>query len=272
MNPSLNSFIVHILPSKGGKGNKKTLETLISIKKELEKCKISVISYASDGDNYVSQFHQDNINAHYLYLNFQLISAVDKPLMISDPLHLLKRVRYHFIPILHDINYIQLILNLPSMVFRNDRASKMHDKLPLLLFQLKNYEKLVENKLFNYSFYILPHTLLLASISQNMTYDERLLCLSMSRILFEHMYFPLSPIPNHIPFKSQVITDSLSTSATFLEILTIKNVEEIHLNRLGTNPLEHAFGTIRMRCRDHHRSTRFISEAGKINAIRRINE
>lgn len=105
-----------------------------------------------------------------------------------------------------------------------------------------------------------------------MTYDERLLCLSMSRILFGHMYFPLDPIPNHIPFKSQVKTDSLSTIATFLEILTIKNVEEIHLNRLGTNPLEHAFWTIRKRSRDHHRCTRFISEAGKIKAIRRINE
>ena len=132
--------------------------------------------------------------------------------------------------------------------------------------------KLVENKLFNYSFYILPHTLLLAAISQHMTYDERLLCLSMSRILIEHMYFPHFPNPNFIPFKSQVTTDTFSTIATFLEILNIKNVEEIHLNRLGTNPLEHAFGTIRMRSRDHHRCTRFIREAGKVNAIRRINE
>lgn len=272
LNPSLNSFIVHILPSKGGKGSPETLETLISVTKELEKCKIKVISYASDGDNYISKFHHQNIIGHYSDLNFHLISDFSNPLIISDPLHLLKRVRYHFIPYLHDTNFIQLILNLPSMVFRNDRASKMHDKLPLLLFQLKNYEKLVANKLFNYSFYILPHTLLLASISQNMTYDERLLCLSMSRILIEHMYFPQNPIPMHMPFKNQVTTDTLSTIVTFLEILNIKNVEEIHLNRLGTNPLEHAFGTIRMRSRDHHRCTRFINEAGKLNAIRRINE
>lgn len=44
------------------------------------------------------------------------------------------------------------------------------------------------------------------------------------------------------------------------------------LNLLGTNPLEHAFGIIRMRSKDRRNSQRFINEAGKINALIYLNE
>lgn len=30
---------------------------------------------------------------------------------------------------------------------------------------------------------------------------------------------------------------------------------QIYLNRLGTNPIEHDFGIIRMRSRDHHKAS-----------------
>lgn len=44
------------------------------------------------------------------------------------------------------------------------------------------------------------------------------------------------------------------------------------MNRLGTNPIEHDFGIIRMRSKDHHRAERFIKEAEKVNALQKLRE
>ena len=98
--------------------------------------------------------HESNIDDHFYFNAYSIFSKSQNPLFISDPLHILKRIRYHITPMIQDKNQFLQILNLPSMVLREDKASKMHDKLPILMLQLKNYELLCQNKLFNYIFYL----------------------------------------------------------------------------------------------------------------------
>ena len=149
---NLNSFIIHIFPAKSGKANSAIMDILVKLSIELAKLNIITVSFASDGDTFFSQTHISNFASHFQNNQYMINSISEKPLMISDPLHILKRIRYHFVPQKFDKNKLLKILNLLSMVFREDRASKMHDKLPLLLLQLENYEKLCQTNLFNYSF------------------------------------------------------------------------------------------------------------------------
>ena len=67
--------------------------------------------------------------------------SLDKPLVISDPLHILKRSRYHLVKKMHETD-LPYKLNLPSMIFRDDLPTKMHDRLPILMFQLRVFEKM----------------------------------------------------------------------------------------------------------------------------------
>lgn len=91
-------------------------------------------------------------------------------------------------------NEVMSLLNLPKMVFRKDRASKMHDKLPLLLFQMKNFELLHNHKKYNYSIFMLPYCLLLSFLSYDLTFEKRILFLNMARILLKKTTFHITSI------------------------------------------------------------------------------
>lgn len=274
LKPTLNSFILHAVPSKGGKANNQTLSILKKLAKILQSINISVISFSSDGDSFASKPNNNNIKIHYNNNKYQISPFTTEPFFLSDPLHILKRVRYHFIPMISNKNEVMSLLNLPKMVFRNDRASKMHEKLPLLLFQMKNFELLHNHKKYNYSIFMLPYCLLLSFLSYDLTFEKRILFLNMARILFEknHFSYHFNNFSHQIYLKKNIIRDCLSTVLTISDILNLPNLTNIHLNRLGTNPLEHTFGIIRMRSKDHHNSQRFINEAGKINALKNLNE
>jgi hypothetical protein len=67
------------------------------------------------------------------------------PVVISDPLHLLKRIRYRLLSADfrigvngHErdfaISAIQIMAQIPQVIFDNSRMTKMHDSLPLHLF------------------------------------------------------------------------------------------------------------------------------------------
>ena len=74
----------------------------------------------------------------------------------------------------------------------------------------------------------------------------------------------------HFTYKIQLTNDTFSTLIYICDIFTKISNEQVHLNRFGTNPIEHDFGMIRMRSKDHHKAERFIQEASKINAIRQL--
>lgn len=73
-----------------------------------------------------------NIIFHYLQQSFFFF--------LSDLLHVLKSVCILFIWMISYKNEVMLLLNLPKIVFSNDIASKMHDKLSLILSKLKKLE------------------------------------------------------------------------------------------------------------------------------------
>lgn len=55
------------------------------------------------------------------------------------------------------------------MVFRNDRASKMHDKLPMLLFQMNNYIEIRKN--YSIFIYHTPYNLYYCQKMRNLKQD-----------------------------------------------------------------------------------------------------
>lgn len=274
LNPDLRSFIIYIHPSKSGKGDMKIINILKNLTNQLKKFNINTVSYAADGDSYFIPLHLKNIKNHIIGNTYYTSPSSSEPVVISDPLHLLKRARYHLIPYIYNKTQFVDILNLPSMSIRNDKASKMHDRLPIQIFQLKNYEKLCQKQLFNYSFYILPHTLLLSGLSYWLNYEDRLILFHLSRCIFQKIYeSPKNIIFNgQIQYKNQLINDSFSTLISICDILHKNPNIKIHLNRFGTNPVEHNLGMIRMRSKDHHKAERFIKEASKINAMRQLRE
>jgi hypothetical protein len=67
------------------------------------------------------------------------------PLAVTDPLHMLKRIRYRFLSgdlrvgaderiEIFTITKIKAAVKLPGIIFDNPRITKMHDFLPLQLF------------------------------------------------------------------------------------------------------------------------------------------
>ena len=272
VSPNLPSFVVHVYPSNTGKADSHILNLLHQISSFLLKEHTKTIAYASDGDNFISSTHESNIINHYKQGYFNSIS-LDKPLVISDPLHILKRSRYHLVKKIHETD-LPYKLNLPSMVFRDDLPTKMHDRLPILMFQLRVFEKMTEHKLYNYSMYCLPSILFLTFLSYNIDIEDRILFLYMTKSLCERLYYNIyqSPIINNFSMKSNIIRDLLSTVCTFIDILTYSQNAQLHLNRIGTYPLEHTFGVVRMRYKDHHNAQRFLSEVNKLNALRKIRE
>ncbi len=96
----------------------------------------------------------------------------------------------------------------------------------------------------------------------------------MTKSLCERLYYNIyqSPIINNFSMKSNIIRDLLSTVCTFIDILTYSQNVQLHLNRIGTYPLEHTFGVVRMRYKDHHNAQRFLSEVNNLNALRKIRE
>lgn len=165
-------------------------------------------------------------------------------------------------------------MNLPSLVFRDDLPTKMHDRLPILMFQLRVLKKMIEHKLYYYSMYCLPNILFLTFLSYNIDIEDKVLFLYMTKSLCERLYYNIfqSPIINNFSMKSNIARDLLSTVCTFIDILTYSQNAQLHLNRLGTNPLEHTLGVVRKRSKDHHNAQRFLSEVNNLNALRKIRE
>ena len=81
-----------------------------------------------------------------------------------------------------------------------------------------------------------------------MKYNDRVFLCHLTREICERLYYRKGKIPLHnFEMKKQVIRDMLSTLCSFIDIFNSAQSSEIHLNRIGTNPLEHSFGVVRMR-------------------------
>lgn len=290
-NPIYKCFTVFIEPHANGNAGLQQLETLSKLRKILQNANIAISSTASDGDTGYRKYTEKTINMW----NCDRKPVIDfsDSLHLNDPLHLIKRGRYrllsHKLVLLKrkeeelKIDYMKQILNLPSIVFDNHVYTKMHDVLPIKLFSIKNFDNLLYSELYKESAYFLPFVLLIEAVSdENLTIDERvdfieIMCFYCQ--YFKQMYNQLKKgeeayqigSAKCILFDMNLIDDLISTGLVINSILN-NFYGLVSLNRIGTNPLEHHFGLLRIRCKFQHNFDRFIREEKKVELLSEIEQ
>ena len=107
--------------------------------------------------------------------------------------------------------------------------------------------------------YIFPWTIFLISINDDqITFKNRCKYLKLCKLYLER--FPQF-------YDNNLLID---TKGTIISLSKIFNIEkgEYSLNRLSSNPLEHTFGILRMKARNHDTIQKFISDIKRLNFIR----
>jgi hypothetical protein len=130
---------------------------LLALKDKLEtEFGFAVLGLAFDGDSCFNVLHEEFIRQWKSDLpkDIQFLrSVISTFVIICDPLHLLKRIRFlvllQFIcPEEHFEFFLSIIPEvhiLSPVVFSNSRESKMHDSLPLELLSLKTLAYILNN-------------------------------------------------------------------------------------------------------------------------------
>jgi hypothetical protein len=281
VNPKFPCCVIHVYPAENGKGNDDTRKTLLNLKTKLEtEFGITVIGLAFDGDSCWSPLHA--AFAEY-WREWVRASPREIPripfgfVLICDPLHLLKRIRYRLLQLAEvflteeSLHFcLQVIQDghiLSPVVFDNSHESKMHDSLPLELFSLKTLQYILENPVVGETM-LAPWCFLVIALTQaNLSTRERRDLLETGLwMLFLYENPELVPDPpsnpnvkvvhpkrfahdDHTLYTNDQFRDALNTFIAL--IMLIDGLDgPICLNRFGSNPLEHAFGHARIRCRD----------------------
>ena len=162
------------------------------------------------------------------------------------------------------VDKLQEELDLPSVVFSNEKYTKMHDSLATQLFSLRTLATLLKKKNYTELTYFLPMCLLCASLEEeNLSVDERFGFLQVG-FYFMLSYYSMSlenggPLrqkkhrnDRHVcAFDSTFVREYCNTVFSILRVLSDMN-GTVALNRLGSNPVEHLFGLIRMKSHSVH--------------------
>jgi hypothetical protein len=167
VDPALPCAVIHLYPAENGKGNPDTVSKLLELRNKLEReFGFTVRGLAFDGDSCFNALHdefaafwKDLLRSHpqRAFSGLHDIAQMiwDRLIIICDPLHLLKRIRYRLLEVLDFsseqehlrfcLSVIQKANILSPVVFDNSRASKMHDSLPLEMFSLKTLGYILYN-------------------------------------------------------------------------------------------------------------------------------
>ena len=293
-NIKMKPFIVHIYPSANGKANETIVSILSKIREEVKKRRINIKSYAFDGDNAYLELHK-------IYYESYIHSIIQKETInikktqvirtVSDYLHILKRLRYRLLnstvhagfdqsanPIILDD--IQNILNnVPPVVWCNEQYTKMHDKLPLELFKLGNFLKLIEENHFAAAAFWYPIALSLTAItSQDIGYQNRLFLLQTS-LFFLAFYKDNLENADEITLRQRKYGDDRSvmfytnelliefSNTLYSHIQLMSTIDEFCFDRNSTTPLEHKFGLTRRRAHDVHTLQKFLRTVSSLQAV-----
>ena len=273
-------FTVFVEPSTQGKATGNQIDRLESLAQLLDEKGFPVVGFGFDGDSTYSRLHKEFFDTYFnICLNdaqFQNFTSVSGRMIISDPLHLLKRARYRLLSsIVHGdfenrsesvirVDKLQEELDLPSVVFSNEKYTKMHDSLATQLFSLRTLATLLKKKNYTELTYFLPMCLLCASLEEeNLSVDERFGFLQVG-FYFMLSYYSMSlenggPLrqkkhrnDRHVcAFDSTFVREYCNTVFSILRVLSDMN-GTVALNRLGSNPVEHLFGLIRMKSHSVH--------------------
>lgn len=297
LNASIKSFVVHLYPSTQGKATEHTIQLLETIRSELTSAKFSVVGYAMDGDTTYSRlhksFHSEYSSSVRYNATFQDFSVISKELLVvSDPLHILKRARYRLLASdVHlgltnsskviNVSVLREILPLPSKTFSNQPFTKMHDDLATSLFSLSSLVELYRKEP-DYMAYFLPFCLLDAAISEEgLSVEERVNFLELSLYYMLAYVEEVTTSPKKLPdrkgphgkavrlFSANLALEHCNTVTSLLVVLHTFN-GTLNLNRIGTNPLEHTFGAIRMRSRYKKTYDSMVRSLGASETYKRL--
>lgn len=283
-NVAYRPFIVHVKPSANGKANDEVVTLLHQIRNELKNRRINVKSYAFDGDNAYRHLH-------VMYYESYIRSVLSKDdlnckftknlRIVSDYLHLIKRLRYRLLAaLLHTgfsidneailIEDIKKILNdMSDVVWCNDLYTKMHDKLPLELFKTENLLKLIQHKKFVAAAYWFPITLSNIALNQKdigFEYREFLLKCAFFYLVYyadcrekSEDYLPQRKYGDSLDvtfYSNDLLIEFTNTIHSHIQLMNIE--DDYDSSRNSSIPLEHKFGFARGKSHDVHTLTRFL--------------
>ena len=289
--PTYRCMAILILGSNSGKASSAQVDTFFMLSNVLASSNFTVMCYASDGDSAYSTLVNDTVSRWNSHL--RPILKFTKPLYSNDPLHVCKRGRYRLLT--HDlvlmekngerlnVTAIQDILNLPSIVFYDARITKMQDSLPLQLFSLQSFLTVEYSEMFSECAFMLPFTLLITALTaKDITLDERA---DLLEILIHYMNFYKEESENtskeirgvykgkenSVLFDTNLINDIISTAISINSVINGFQ-GTVSLNRIGTNPLEHHFGLLRIRCKFNHNFEKVTKEETKLKVLHEIEK
>lgn len=271
---------VFIEPSTQGKATGHEIDRLDEIAQRLEQNGLPVEGLAFDGDSTYAQLHRNYFDsyANQVAMNteFKNFSTIEGLSIVSDPLHLLKRGRYRLLSsIVHsnfenttesqiEIDRLERQLDLPSVVFSCEKYTKMHDNVAVQLFSMDTLVRLFEARNYTSLSYFLPLCLLCASLHEpDLTLNERY---SFLELAFFYMltYYRISSTSHSklrqhklkaerhvVAFDAVFAREFCNTVCSILKVMSKVN-GTVSLNRIGSNPVEHLFGMIRMKSRHIH--------------------
>ena len=297
LSPEHRPFIVHIRPTTQGKATNEEVELLEKLAELLNENGVKVLGYAMDGDSTYKKLHNmfyDEYNNRVRQDNaFTNCSQIRSRLIVSDPLHILKRARYRLLNSdVHtgltnsseviEVEKLKKLLNLPSKVFSDQRFTKMHDDLPISLFSFESLMKIRECAP-EYLAYFLPFCLLNIGLSEeHLSLEERI---NLFEVAFYYIFVYRGVtnntqnvrLPEHKSSRSthvRLFPESLALELcnTLFSILSISYSYNgtLHLNRIGTNPLEHTFGAIRMRSKYKNTYEKMVKSVGEMETWKRM--
>jgi hypothetical protein len=286
VNPRLPCAVIHVVPAVNGKGNPKTVGQLSRLEFRLKTAfRIPVVGVAFDGDSAFNQIHTLFASDWKRSLNHRTPSIPRFPdlgVVICDPKHLAKRVRYRWVEDDFSVGtpgngfFFSLArirdagLSSP-VVFVNSQESKMHDSLPLELFSPKTLVFILTNDVEGENVMVpwclLVTALTVPELSTKMRADVLEVGFWMlfiyenfqapaRRRAQQPLQFPKPPEtprrrggPRQFLYTDGQLRDALNTFVSLI-ILIERTQQPFCLNRFGSDPLEHAFGQARIRSKD----------------------
>ena len=288
---------IFVEPSTQGKATAREIDRLGSLADILDESGFPVRGFAFDGDSTYRKLHNMFFSSYcQIAINNVSFSEFTVPgrVMVSDPLHLLKRARYRLLSAtVHSgmenttdsvisVDKIRQQLDLPSQVFATDKFTKMHDDLATKLFSLDTLASLFQMRNLTALAYFLPLCLLTSALEEEgfqVKEREFLLeigfyyMLSYNEICsdcYGHLRTTKSKNETDIKLFDIAFTrEYCNTVFAILGVLKGSN-GTVALNRVGTNPLEHLFGLVRMKSRSVHIYEKMLRVLSKVELAKKL--
>jgi hypothetical protein len=110
LHPDDPCSIIHAMPATNGKGNREVVQKLLDLKDALEhQFDFFVVGMAFDGDSAFRTLHKnfrDNWRPLIMPHIFSIpVENVESPVIICDPLHLMKRIRYRWVSAVFSLGF-----------------------------------------------------------------------------------------------------------------------------------------------------------------------